>query len=1514
MALEFTKLCQVQLCDPGEPAIFSCACEMKLQGLSATWLKDNKPIGEELAARVKIVAKENVFTLSFDKAQAGDKGTYACRVTNANGEATTCSAQLEVHTLSAAERKEREASNLPVFMVKLKNAELIKDSTSSLMVHVKGNPNPDVKFMKDGAELKEDGRVIVNRDGGPNGSYEIIVKKVAAGDAGSYSVVASNSAGKEESVATVTVKDSKDVFALLKGHERKVAPGEEPTFTWFKSGQEFDPQDRFKVLFKDEEDTLALVFQHINPEDAGLYTCVASTSAGKVSCSAELSVEGGVQQLLKAPEPPKILAALGDTDTSAGGSAMLEFKMRGYPRPNIKWTKDGQLVGTDDRHKFVYPDPESVALIISKVAGEDVGTYKVTLSNDLGETSTEGKLALSGAPQFTEKIEDQKTGIDAPWKIAAKVTGEPELTWYLNGVPAVMDTRVKCVKLTPESFELQFAKTTADDNGNWAVIAKNAHGEMSQFFSFAALMMPKFEEKLKDMEANEGKQLVLKAKINCLPAPAVTWWKGETDVTKSSSFKVTKDPNGFDTLIIASANRSSAGEFTIKATNEMGTTSSKCTIKVNTKPSCDDLDDMEAFEGDLHTISIPCDGSPQPVIKWTKDGGELNFKDGHFTQTQTGGIYNLAIKDIKPEDAGTYQAEFTNRAGEKKVEAALNVHSLEELAIPKCMTDLKDKKAQKGGKTFFTMKIRGEPIPEVSWYLNDVLIENNERFQVSCKEAEYLYRLDIEGCCEDDYGKVKVVAKNENGESEKEASLEIQFPPEIQGAEEFKAGPGDVAMVTFKVRAFPGADAVWNIIKITGEGEEDFEETKIDSADKNFARFSIDVTPDDQWELHTLSIKDATMEDAGCYEITAANRVGATKRRGTLAIVTEPPTFPLGLADITTTLGSTETFETVVAGTPRPEVVWLRDGAELKKSKRTLFEEEICAEGGFRYKLSFRDIVLKDFGKVELKATNMVGEESTSAVFQIVQIEPTVTAEFPKMQERKEGAELVLSAKFDGSPPPTAVWLLEGEEIKADGERVIITEEESEDGKGMVTTLRITKVSDEDNGKYTLLIKNTAGETKADTMLDVMGKPKPPRIIKEIDPPELTLPGKKDLRLQCKIAGFPAPQIKWLRDGNEIKVRKGVLVSQDASGGGTLLIEKCQMSDAGVYSAVGVNDVGQAETCCTVTITQPMEEPKFSSLLRAAKAVEGSPIKLEGKMAGYPMPTIRWLKDEKEFSADGDRVKPFVQEDGTFGLIFATTVASDKGIYTAIAESEEGFARSNANVAIKSRMKEGVDKSAPSFGRPLGDVECDEGLKLRITTPIKGNPIPEFCWTKDGKPLSGDRVNSFSDGELGIRMFANVPKPPPRTKKMRIDSLNCDQNFSYSAIPNRNSDNCDSYELELIAYPSKDRPYKKVARSLTLPSRKRGETKELLNKNERIYRIVRRSSNSVVEAQLSEIGRLSRDLSTPTLINNNEQLSSENERSLSSTPFAQEQILSPNTKTKLLSKLTTLFRYCKVYR
>ena len=70
---------------------------MKLTGLTATWMKDNKPIGDAMADRVKITAKDNVFTLEVSSVKVEDKGQYTCRVTNAGGEVATCSAQLEVH-------------------------------------------------------------------------------------------------------------------------------------------------------------------------------------------------------------------------------------------------------------------------------------------------------------------------------------------------------------------------------------------------------------------------------------------------------------------------------------------------------------------------------------------------------------------------------------------------------------------------------------------------------------------------------------------------------------------------------------------------------------------------------------------------------------------------------------------------------------------------------------------------------------------------------------------------------------------------------------------------------------------------------------------------------------------------------------------------------------------------------------------------------------------------------------------------------------------------------------------------------------------------------------------------------------------------------------------------------------------------------------------------------------------------------------------------------------------------
>ena len=673
--------------------------------------------------------------------------------------------------------------------------------------------------------------------------------------------------------------------------------------------------------------------------------------------------------MLKAPEPPKILAQLSSAETSPGSSAMMELKMKGYPRPNIRWTKDGKPLAAGDRHKFVYPDTETVALIINKVTGEDVGTYKAELHNDLGQCATEAKLVLAGAPQFTEPITDIKTGVDDPYKITAKVTGNPELTWYKDGVPIKEDSRVKCVKKDPNTFELVFQKTATDDNGNWAVIARNQHGEMSQFFTFAAQMLPKFENKLADAEANESKQVVLKCKIKCEPRPDIKWFKNGQEITKDPRVKVYCDPTGNDCLTINSASRGMAGEYEIKATNEMGTASCKCNLKVNTKPSCDDMEDLyEAFETDDFTFSVECDGNPKPVAKWMKDGKSIDTssKDSRFLVTEAGGCYKLKIAKVEMDDSGSYTAEFTNRAGDKKMSTELKVHSMEELRIPKCMSDMKDKKANKGAKTFFNMKIRGDPLPEVKWYLNDVEIVESDVFKLSVKEDDHVYRLDILDVQSNTAGAIKIVAKNENGEDMKVGSLEVQFSPEIDEIGEWKAGPGDEAKIIAKAKAFPMCEGTW--YRVIAEAEEEGGEAKvekIDSSDKKWARYSSSVAEDGLEATYTLTIKDAILDDAGSYELSCSNRVGHSEARAKLLVITEEPSFPKALADITTTLGSTATFEAIVAGVPKPTVEWYQGDKVLAKGKRRMFEEEFTNEGTV-YKMTVRDIIMKDFGDVSI--------------------------------------------------------------------------------------------------------------------------------------------------------------------------------------------------------------------------------------------------------------------------------------------------------------------------------------------------------------------------------------------------------------------------------------------------------------------------------------------------------------------------------------------------------------------
>lgn len=173
-------------------------------------------------------------------------------------------------------------------------------------------------------------------------------------------------------------------------------PGEKPVFTWKRNGVEFDPEERFKVLFGEDEDSLALVFQHVKPEDAGIYTCVAQTTTGSISCSAELTVQGAIQTLYREPEKPTLVIEHREANTHVGGTAILELQCKGFPKPAVQVKHDGTVVEMDERHKFLYEDDESMSLLIKNANTDDAGIYSFHAVNDLGEDTSEINLTIKG--------------------------------------------------------------------------------------------------------------------------------------------------------------------------------------------------------------------------------------------------------------------------------------------------------------------------------------------------------------------------------------------------------------------------------------------------------------------------------------------------------------------------------------------------------------------------------------------------------------------------------------------------------------------------------------------------------------------------------------------------------------------------------------------------------------------------------------------------------------------------------------------------------------------------------------------------------------------------------------------------------------------------------------------------------------------------------------------------------------------------------------------------------------
>lgn len=179
--------------------------------------------------------------------------------------------------------------------------------------------------------------------------------------------------------------------------------------------------------------------------------------------------------------------------------------------------------------------------------------------------------------------------------------------------------------------------------------------------------IPRFKTKLCDMSANEGELNVeFVVEVEGFPKPSVHWFLGDVEITEKRTEYTRVEEGDNYRLIIKEVKTELRGCYTCKVQNEYGENSSSSNLTVNTRPKLlKKLADQRMKEGDTLKLTLEVSATPDPEVKWYKDGEEVTA-DARIKITrdsQRKESYDLTVTLLKGSDGGLYEVRAENDLG-----------------------------------------------------------------------------------------------------------------------------------------------------------------------------------------------------------------------------------------------------------------------------------------------------------------------------------------------------------------------------------------------------------------------------------------------------------------------------------------------------------------------------------------------------------------------------------------------------------------------------------------------------------------------------------------------------------------------------------------------------------------------------------------------------------------------------------------------------------------------------------
>ncbi|XP_010115558.1 PREDICTED: hemicentin-1-like, partial [Chlamydotis macqueenii] len=298
-------------------------------------------------------------------------------------------------------------------------------------------------------------------------------------------------------------------------------------------------------------------------------------------------------------------------------------------------------------------------------------------------------------------------------------------------------------------------------------------------------------------------------------------------------------------------------------------------------------------------------------------------------------------------------------------------------------------------------------------------------------------------------------------------------------------------------------------------------------------------------------------------------------------------------------------------------------------------------------------------------------------------------------------------------------------------------------------TLRLTHTSVADEGQYTCVVANAAGEVRKDFDLSVLV---PPGIVGENKLEDVKVKEKHRVTLACEVIGNPVPQITWIKDGQSLTEDED---HKFLSSGRFLQITNAQLTDTGRYTCIASNAAGDKSKSYSlnVLVSPTIVGADGHGSAEDVTVILNSPTSLVCEAYSYPPATITWLKDGNPLESNRNiRILP-----GGRTLQILNAQEDNAGRYTCIATNEAGETLKHYEVKVYSK------EILPSFwykdGQPL---KADD----HVTIQAGGHTLQ----IKEAQVSDTGRYTCLASNIAGqdeVEFDVNIQVPPSFQKPLK---------------------------------------------------------------------------------------------------------------------------------------------------